>query len=304
MNNLGKVYLPEKNEKVFIIYDGDMDGWGAAWIAHKSLTNYCGISDKNITLIEMSKSSDRKTFDFSLIEEDSVIYILDYNFDHEVIFQFCELSKKVIIIDHHKYFFPKGQEWFEDLSDILIYYVDINHSAAILSWQYFTSKDKMAIYPPEILKYIEDRDLWKWELENSKEINSYIPLLLKNINYWDEITKNWHSLYKHIFIEHGEAILAHIKEKVKSSSKKARLIKIENYEVPIVNSMFYSSEICEELLNLYPDCLFSVCFHTTENGHTHLEFRSRGDFDVSLIAKKFGGGGHKAAAGAITKLKF
>lgn len=38
-------------------------------------------------------------------------------------------------------------------------------------------------------------------------------------------------------------------------------------------------------------------FGEVESGKFQYSLRSRGDFDVSAIAKKFGGGGHKNAAG-------
>ena len=38
------------------------------------------------------------------------------------------------------------------------------------------------------------------------------------------------------------------------------------------------------------------------DGRTKVSFRSRGDIYVNLLAKKYGGGGHKNAAGCLLRL--
>ena len=55
----------------------------------------------------------------------------------------------------------------------------------------------------------------------------------------------------------------------------------------------------EELVN-YPRSLGSVrvaCFLREVNGATKVSLRSKGDVDVQVVAARFGGGGHRAAAG-------
>jgi phosphoesterase RecJ-like protein len=46
---------------------------------------------------------------------------------------------------------------------------------------------------------------------------------------------------------------------------------------------------------------FGMIMVETEKNNLSISFRSRGGFDVSQIALEFGGGGHKAAAGATIK---
>ena len=56
----------------------------------------------------------------------------------------------------------------EDLHDIPNTLFDMNHSGARLSWDFF-HPGKL---PPKFINYIEDRDLWKWELPSSKEFSA------------------------------------------------------------------------------------------------------------------------------------
>ncbi len=50
------------------------------------------------------------------------------------------------------------------------------------------------------------------------------------------------------------------------------------------------------------DVTIGVLFKSVSDGSTKVSLRSRSVFDVSEIAKRFGGGGHTNAAGAMIKL--
>jgi nanoRNase/pAp phosphatase (c-di-AMP/oligoRNAs hydrolase) len=79
------------------------------------------------------------------------------------------------------------------------------------------------------------------------------------------------------------------------------ITEIAGYKVPTVNSGVLQSEIGNQLCTLYPESPFSVVFFETE-GRKIFSLRSVGEFDVSLIAKQHGGGGHKNAAGFVVSL--
>lgn len=54
-----------------------------------------------------------------------------------------------------------------------------------------------------------------------------------------------------------------------------------------------------EFLTRYADCKLAILGSPLPDNRYRLEFRSKGDVDVATVAKVFGGGGHKNAAGAI-----
>lgn len=65
--------------------------------------------------------------------------------------------------------------------------------------------------------------------------------------------------------------------------------------VPCVNAPFWSiSELVEELCEGHP---FAFGWHISDKGRAVYSLRSRGEYDVSELAKRWGGGGHKNAAG-------
>ena len=50
--------------------------------------------------------------------------------------------------------------------------------------------------------------------------------------------------------------------------------------------------------------MISVCFKETEPGRIRLSFRSKGAVDVAALAARWGGGGHRNAAGATARGTF
>jgi len=76
--------------------------------------------------------------------------------------------------------------------------------------------------------------------------------------------------------------------------------KIGGYEIPVVNASVLFSEVGHELClkGLFTK-LFSA-YYFDRNNKRQWGLRSIGDFDVSEIAKKYGGGGHRNAAGFET----
>lgn len=74
--------------------------------------------------------------------------------------------------------------------------------------------------------------------------------------------------------------------------------------IPITDSAGYigSDSVKEDAANLFfpivRDTDFGLVMEELDSGTLSVSFRSRSDFDVSVIAKELGGGGHKAAAAA------
>jgi len=52
-----------------------------------------------------------------------------------------------------------------------------------------------------------------------------------------------------------------------------------------------------QLPEAYPDAPFSVSYCDRADGKRSYSLRSRNGFDVSVVAKAFGGGGHPGAGG-------
>ena len=97
-------------------------------------------------------------------------------------------------------------------------------------------------------------------------------------------------------IEKGRAIVEYENQKVERITKsELEIITLDGYQVPIINTTQLISEIGNALCQEYP---FAVMYFETKDKRIY-SLRSQGEngVDVSMIASKFGGGGHRNAAG-------
>ena len=43
---------------------------------------------------------------------------------------------------------------------------------------------------PLLLLYVQDRDLWRWELEHSREVNATLVLIAHDFAAWDRLASD------------------------------------------------------------------------------------------------------------------
>lgn len=270
-----------KNERslkknIIIIYHGDCsDGFGAAWAAWKKFgdsAEYFGAKHKASPPQGLT---------------DKEIYFVDFVYSEEIMEDLKKKNRKVTAIDHH----ISAQNTVQKTQD---YSFDLNHSGAVLSWKYFHS-DKPT---PKILEYIEDTDLWKFELPHSKEVFAFLDLFDFSFNVWDKLASDLddEKKRKHM-IESGSLILSYEQKIIgRIISKHAETVKFEGFKVLSVNSLVWASQIGNELVKKMPP--LGIVWYQDEDG-LKFSLRSDGSVDVSKVAQKFEGGGHKTAAGFL-----
>lgn len=182
---------------------------------------------------------------------------------------------------------------------------DLEHSGAVLTWKYLkeagaTDPVFSTDQPPLIVRLVEDRDLWKWKLPESKEINAAIASYPKSVEDWTAL----HNLLTPALgggywrlVREGEAILRRQEQEVQAAVNRAVWLNIAGHRVLVVNTTCHHSEIGERLSAGRP--FAATYFDDLKRNLRIWSFRSReGGIDVSEIARKFGGGGHRQAAGA------
>ena len=245
------------------------DGFGAAYAAWKCLGNKAqyyacahGTEPPDVT--------------------GKVVAILDFSFNNSTTKKMIEDAEALIIIDHHK-------SAMVELHDISNTYFDMNHSGARLAWDFFHPGKE----PPKFINYIEDRDLWKWELPYSKEFAAAFDMIPFEFEEFEKFEDD--SVFDDA-VKRGSYILAYSKTVVKKVCEKAQSRKLGGKDVLVVNASHWMSEIGARLA---PDCDFAMIWYWDhEAKETKVSLRAFHEtVDVSEIAKKHGGGGHKKAAG-------
>jgi oligoribonuclease NrnB/cAMP/cGMP phosphodiesterase (DHH superfamily) len=195
-------------------------------------------------------------------------------------------SKSLVVLDHHK----SAQETCGDLE---FCHFDMDHSGAYLAWNYLFPDDSI----PLLIRYVEDRDLWKWDLSYTEEVLSAVDSFEKTFENWDMLhgyldaaeSIRWKKV-KNM----GEGILQYKRNLIKSLLKNSYTTNILGSEVPIVNAPFFQSEMAAELAIGQP---FAAAYYFDGEGYRFsLRSKEEGE-DVSEIAAAFGGGGHRNASG-------
>ena len=245
------------------------DGFGSAWAAWKLLGNkaeYYAATHGDPPPDVKGKS----------------VAILDFSYKNEVVKKMIEDAENLIVLDHHK-------SAMVELHDVTHTKFDLSHSGAILSWNFFHPGKE----PPKFLRYIEDRDLWKWELPYSKEFSAAFDMVPFEFEKFTEFVDD--STFDDA-IKRGSYILAYSKSVIKKVADQATLRTWKGKKIYIVNSSHWMSEIGAKLA---PDCAFAVIwFFDHDRQEYRVSLRAFHDeVDVSEIAKTQGGGGHKKAAG-------
>jgi oligoribonuclease NrnB/cAMP/cGMP phosphodiesterase (DHH superfamily) len=143
---------------------------------------------------------------------------------------------------------------------------------------------------PDIVRYIEDRDLWRFELPHSKEINAALSSYPRDFAVWDQLENK---KIEELILE-GTAILRYQTQLVDFLAKEAEEVDIAGHKVLSINSPVLQSELGNRLAQGHP---FGAVWYD-QKGKRKYSLRSAADgVDVSEVAKQYGGGGHKAASG-------
>ena len=262
--------LSEPSSVNCVIYHADCtDGFGAAYAAWKCLGNRAEYhACKHGTPPPDVKGKN--------------VVVLDFSFGNATTKKMIEEAEGLLVIDHHK-------SAMVELHDIADTHFDMTKSGAMLAWEWFhPGKD-----PPKFVQYIQDRDLWKWELPYSREFAAAFDMVPFEFEEFEKFEDD--SVFDDA-VKRGSYILAYSKTVVKKVCEKASHRKIDGKDVLVVNASHWMSEIGSRLA---PDCDFAIIWYWDhEAKHTKASLRAFHDaVDVSEIAKKFGGGGHKKAAG-------
>lgn len=217
------------------------------------------------------------------------VLMLDFTYSKEIMEDMEKHTKKLFIIDHHKSAINK----LENINPNK-YILDMNHSAAVLTWKYFYPLEKV----PEFLEYIEDRDLWENKLFYTEECFLGLSLLQKSFKIWnDYLETGVDELVK------DGALLLQQKNKdinflINYSYLKNFKVGNNTYSVVYLNSPLHRSDLGNVLAKKYKDTDFAAIYNYNGSKNiTYFSLRSCNNFDVSKIAELFKGGGHQAASG-------
>ena len=261
---------------ITVLYHADCpDGFGSAW----SFWNKYGNDAEYIAVKHGQNPPDISDRD---------VFIVDFSYKRDVLLSIKESARSLIVLDHHI-------SAKKDLDDLDFCIFDMEHSGAYLSWAYLFGESNV----PRLILYIEDRDLWNWNLVDSEKILSALDSYEKDFSVWDNISLILESHQdlddaENSILTEGGAILRYKNELLSKLIASKHEVSILGRSVPSINSSFFQSELGALLAS---KSYYSAVYYYNGEGYVFSLRSADGGADVSEIAKAFGGGGHKRAAG-------
>lgn len=290
------------DNKRFVLYHGGSctDGLGAKFAAWTLFGQYA-----NYIPVQYNQPLPQELIDYIEKKDDSEVYILDFSYKRNILDDLYTKVEKLVVLDHHE----SAQK---ELKDTPYSTFDMSKSGAVLAWEYFRPNTRV----PTLLLHVQDRDIWKWELDRTDEILlGFEPYKNEMVNWANaSVLENEENQLDHYY-KLGCPVKFFRDSHVEKAVKKAKIVNfplnllsgngsedIHVYKVAIVNTTEYISEI-GHLLNKNLDIDFSITFFITTDMKVILSFRSRkGGVNVSEIARLYGGGGHVNSSGAVVDI--
>lgn len=281
------------------------DGFTAAWVVHRRWpeTEFRGTNYDRVPPIHDLHGKN--------------VLIVDFSFSQAVMCQIGEVAKSVVVLDHHKTaqealssFKGGGQIRPEDVELLcaqaqtetgypIICWFDMEQSGAMLAWKFVFTDGA-----PRFVEMIQDRDLWRMVLPGTRAFSMYLRSWPMTFDAWDSVYNTEqmspdammieaHAIERFFDRKMDEVIAAGVRTMVVGGV----------VGVPVANvPWFMASDMGHRLLMEFPDAPFAAAYYeSTENRGWSLRSESSRT-DVSEIAKLYGGGGHRNAAGFRTPL--
>jgi nanoRNase/pAp phosphatase (c-di-AMP/oligoRNAs hydrolase) len=205
----------------------------------------------------------------------------------------AEKARKLVVLDHH----VTAQVRFDErpeLAKALVeegheLHFDMTRSGAMLAWDYFHEGTPA----PDLLRYVQDQDLWHWALPDSSEVNAAIASYPRSFESWTKMIERGPKA----LAEEGRHILRANRMEVKRVLKNATTIRVDGHKIEAVNSSVHRAQVGHELAERERFGKPWGCVYRVQGSKVHATLYSIGDVDVSAIAARLGGGGHPNAAG-------
>ena len=276
--------------KVAIVYHKeDMDGRMAKELACNAMTYH----DHQYTCFGMTNAS--KFLDLNLLLTFDTVIVLDYSLQPDDM-QALYRSGKLIWIDHHAYAIEQGRkDGYTYANAPGLRHTSI--SAACLAykhWQTTIESISEAVWP--IVQLVDIYDLWNTESEyfdKAKALNAYFMTLSEH-----DFSMLFDSILDHEtpgkLIEYGAKVGKHI---LASRNSYAHALAyphtttLEGHKVVAYNYVHndLSAEVEDDTI-----CMMYVI----QGSYAKVSLRQNGGtIDVAAIARNYGGGGHRQAAG-------
>lgn len=293
-----------------VLYHGGncADGFGAAWACWMRWGADCEYRAANYG-------------DPPPAVEGKHVLIVDFSYKRAVLDELAQEAPSIFILDHHisaqgeleAFSFIESSPGAIAAADVggmvrdcvelgrppVIAVFDMERSGARMAWE-FCHPEKPV---PAFILHIEDRDLWRFDHEMTKPLGLWLRSEPYDFVRWTEIYYDLERPYGNDIVKEALAMQRFHDARVAEIVRFAHRRPLAGHEPVVVNCPpAFASEVAHQLLEHHPDAPFAATFYETNNRRMWSLRSDDAREDVSLIAERFGGGGHRNAAGFSTSL--
>lgn len=283
--------------KNYIIYhNADLDGFCSCVIAKRRLM-FNGVLESNIEMIGWNYGNPIPD-----IPNKSNVIMTDISFPKDNML-LLELHCNLIWIDHHKTAIDDSEE--------LGYHLcagsrKVGDSASLLAWKFFFPYEDI----PEVVYWVDRYDVWKKEDQNRPEANWKMVMeaqqgMRLSMNNPDVAFDEWLWLFDdnssmETIMQDGELIMRFEEKSNQIRCSKAFDLVFEGHKFAVVNNTLAGSSVLNSYARSDHDGLMVFSYHGKKQKwdvSLYGNELSSQQVDLSVIAKKYGGGGHANACG-------
>lgn len=218
------------------------------------------------------------------------VFILDFSYAPEVLERMANEAEKLVLLDHHQSAKEKVDGYQMRCTGCKpLFRFDLTKSGARLAWEYFHPGTQV----PELIDYIQDRDLWKWQKKNSKPFLAALDNLPFTFKAWIPLLDMSPSAAAE-FLQKGHHYQERFTALCHSIAEKAEPCSLLGQPGLWVSA---TSEVVSELASImYERCgTYGMVLYVVDKKSVKVSLRSSETFDALPLAKAFGGGGHPKA---------
>lgn len=273
------------------IYHGNCaDGYTAAWAVKKALGDgvdfHPGVYGQTPPNVEGRD-----------------VIMVDFSYKRPVLEQMATTARSILILDHHKTaaedlaglgYIPARYTDFQETDDPAArvgVVFDMDRSGAQIAWDFFHPGEQR----PLLVDYVADRDLWRFKMPKSREVNAYVFAHEYSFDQWDALNVKMNENIEVVSAMGWAIEKKHHKDVAELVKVTERTMVIGGFAVPVANIPYTLTSDAGNLMAKGEP--FAACYWDTPAGRV-FSLRSTDDgVDVSAVAKKYGGGGHRNASG-------
>jgi len=267
--------------KSICFHHNDIDGHASGAIVRYALGDA-------VTLIE--SDYDGTPIPWDLVEQAEQVIVTDFSFPVADMQRLAK-GRELVWIDHHKSAIAE----FAGIADHWPGIRDVSEAACVLTWRYFFPQRPV----PKAVILVGDRDTWRWAEKDTGPFNESLHSHdhhANNAAFWKPLLEDDPSTLEKM-IEEG-VWLREIKLRKVDRTMKARSfeVRFEGYRTLAVNTRG-SGDVGDYGRDRGYEIVYAYVDEMRVGGLTTVVTLYSDQVDVSVVAKRYGGGGHAGAAG-------